>query len=263
MAELSCNTEFIGKQYTWLEEIDSTNSLLRRMLADSSNVPTEGTIIIADSQNAGRGRSGHTWSSPAGTSIAMSILLQPKVDDNSIPIITLIAALAVSDAVKKVCGLDTKIKWPNDIITVAGHKICGILTELDITGGKKSLILGVGINVNQHSFPDEIKSVATSLRIETGKEIDRSLVVSAFAEALEKYYKKFLTTGDMSLLKDEYEALLVNIDREVRVLDPSENITGVARGIDELGQLLVETNDGMIHHVYAGEVSVRGIYGYV
>ena len=271
----NCNTEFIGKQHIWLEETDSTNSLLRRLLSDGVTIehktyggmliegaPKEGAMIVADSQNAGRGRSGHTWKSPAGTSIALSVLLKPDVNDNSIPIVTLIAALAVSETVKKVCNLDTKIKWPNDII-VGGRKICGILTELDITDGRKSLILGVGINVNQQSFPDDISDIATSLLIETGVEVDRALVVSTFAEALEKYYKKFLITGNMSLLKNEYEKLLINIGKEVKVLDPLENITGIARGIDDNGELLVETKEGVVRHVYAGEVSVRGIYGYV
>ncbi len=275
MGIINCDTEFIGKKYIWLEETDSTNSMLRRLLDDGVTIehktesgmliegrPIEGTIIVADRQTAGRGRSGHNWESPAGTSIAMSVLLRPAVDDNSIPIITLIAALAVSHAIKEVCSLDTKIKWPNDII-VNNRKVCGILTELDISNGNKSLILGVGINVNQEAFPEEISQVATSLRMETGSQVDRELVVDRFAEALEKYYKLFLQTGDMSLLRDQYENLLINIDKEVKVLDPSENLTGTARGIDELGQLIVETEDGELHSIYAGEVSVRGLYGYV
>lgn len=275
MSEIKCDTEYIGRQYIWLEETDSTNSLLRRLINDGVTVehevekglliegtPAEGTIIVADRQTAGRGRSGHSWESPKNTSVAMSVLLRPEVDDNSIPIVTLIAAIAVCDAVRKVCNLDTNIKWPNDVL-INNRKVCGILTELDITSGTKSLILGVGINVNQDSFPEEINAIATSLSIESGEYVNRENLVERFAESLEKYYALFLKTGDMSLLKDEYEKHLININRAVKVLDPGDSFEGTARGIDEYGQLLVETGDGTIHRVYAGEVSVRGIYGYV
>lgn len=260
MGHINCETGFIGRNYKWLDEIDSTNSLMRRMLMDED--VAEGLMLIADHQDAGRGRSGHTWSSPIGSSIALSVLLRPDVDENSIPIVTLVTALAVAKAIHTLHNIDVAIKWPNDII-VGGKKVCGILTELDLSRGVKSLIVGVGINANQESFPDEIKDVATSIKMITGKDCDRERLVEYFAACLEEYYKTFLKSGDMTELIDEYNSLLINIDREVKVLDPSENITGIAKGIDELGQLLVETDDKVTHHIYAGEVSVRGIYGYV
>jgi len=190
------------------------------------------------------------------------VLLRPQISDDSISMVTLIAALAVSEAVRKVCDIVPDIKWPNDIV-INGRKVCGILTELDITDGVKSLIVGVGINVNQNLFPEEIADKATSIMNEAGRLIDREELMQHFAEALEYYYEIFLKTGDMSGLLDEYNGKLINMNREVKVLDPSENIEGIARGIDPMGKLLVETEDGEIHHIYAGEVSVRGLYGYV
>lgn len=275
MGELICSTNRIGRQYIWLKDTDSTNSVIKRLLQDGTTIenedgcgrliegdPEDGLIIISDHQNAGRGRSGHDWESEAGTSLAISVLLRPDVTDDSISIVTLVSALAVAMAIKKTCGVDSMIKWPNDLVC-RGRKVCGILTELDITGSRKSLILGVGINVNQRIFPKELYDKATSLFIETGKQIDREELMKQFAESLEYYYDIFLRTGDMSALKDEYNSHLINNDCEVTVLDPAENITGIARGINDSGKLLVETPDGIIHEIYAGEVSVRGLYGYV
>jgi len=275
MAEINCDTGYIGRQYLWLKETDSTNSLMRRLIGDGVTIegimdsgrliegnPPEGTLIISDHQNAGRGRSGHSWESPAGTSIAMSLLLKPKIDDDSIPMVTLIAALAVCRAIENECGIKAAIKWPNDIL-INNRKVCGILTELYTGNDGKSLIVGVGINANQDEFPAEIADIATSLKLELDDYTDREALVEGFAKAFEEYYEIFLKTGDMSELKDRYESLLINTGREVKVLVPGETITGTAGGIDERGRLLVKTSDGVIHPVYAGEVSVRGIYGYV
>lgn len=275
MGELICSTKLIGKQYLWLEDTDSTNSVIRRLLRDGTTIepgeeggrliegtPAEGLVVISDHQNAGRGRSGHDWDSEPGEGLAISVLLQPEVDDDSISIMTLVTALAAAKAIKLTCDVKPMIKWPNDLVC-RGRKVCGILTELEIVNGKKSLIVGVGINVNQRSFSKELDDKATSLRIETGKEVDREELMKQFVEAMEHYYAIFQKSGDMSDLLDEYNDSLINIDREVKVLDPSEDITGIAKGIDKKGQLLVETEDGIIHEIYAGEVSVRGLYGYV
>jgi len=275
MHNLKCNTRFIGKQYIWLDQVDSTNSMLKRLINDNTTLepqvgfgtliegtPEPGMIVIADYQEAGRGRSGHNWISPKGTSLAISVLLRPEVSDESKSMITLIAALAVWDAVFKTCGIEASIKWPNDIV-IGKKKVCGILTELDITDGIQSLILGVGINVNQDSFPEDIADKATSLMKEAGHYIDSEEVMKNFAESLEHYYDIFVESGDMSVLLEEYNSKLINRDAEVKVLDPSEDITGLALGIDNEGKLIVRTDDGVEHHIYAGEVSVRGLYGYV
>lgn len=282
MGSFKVSTEYIGKKYIWLSETDSTNSVLKRMLTSKQlskgNVaeipvkefdkaeptfeePADGMMVIADYQSLGRGRLGKSWCSPFGKSIALSLLLLPKNLNDGISCITLVAALAVSAAIKKVSGLETQIKWPNDIL-LSEKKVCGILTELDTSTERNAVIVGVGINVNQEEFPKDIENIATSIFLETAEQTERELIVKNFAEYFEKYYKIFLSTYDMSLLKEEYNGLLVNKGRDVNVLEPDGNIRGKALGIDNEGRLIVKT-DNDTHHIYAGEVSVRGIYGYV
>jgi BirA family biotin operon repressor/biotin-[acetyl-CoA-carboxylase] ligase len=128
------------------------------------------------------------------------------------------------------------------------------------------VIVGVGINVNQGErtlFPEEIRDTATSLKLECGHAIDRSILIAMIMERFEDLYGRFTDSGDLAYLTDRYDELLVSRDREVRVLDPQGEYTGISRGIDDRGELLVETPDGEVHRVYAGEVSVRGLYGYV
>lgn len=275
MTGFNADTKYIGKNYLWLEETDSTNSMMRRLLRDGTTIesrqeygaviegtPREGMMIISDYQSLGRGRSGKNWTSAPGDGIALSLLLMPESMGGGTSCITLVAALSVAAAIEKTSGLKPQIKWPNDIL-LNEKKVCGILTELDTTQGKNSIIVGVGINSNQQEFPAEISETATSIFLETGTPSDRESTVKYFSEYFEKYYEIFLKTSDMSLLKEEYNSLLVNKGRVVKVFDPKENIMGIAEGIDDEGRLIVKTDTGITHHIYAGEVSVRGIYGYV
>ena len=275
MTGFSADTKYIGKNYLWLEETDSTNSMMRRLLRDGTTIesrqeygaviegtPREGMMIISDYQSLGRGRSGKNWTSAPGDGIALSLLLMPESMGGGTSCITLVAALSVAATIEKTSGLKPQIKWPNDIL-LNEKKVCGILTELDTTQGKNSIIVGVGINSNQQEFPAEISETATSIFLETGTPSDRESAVKYFSEYFEKYYEIFLKTSDMSLLKEEYNSLLVNKGRVVKVFDPKENIMGIAEGIDDEGRLIVKTDTGITHHIYAGEVSVRGIYGYV
>ena len=275
MTGFNADTKYIGKNYLWLEETDSTNSMMRRLLRDGTTIesrqeygaviegtPREGMMIISDYQSLGRGRSGKNWTSAPGDGIALSLLLMPESMGGGTSCITLVAALSVAATIEKTSGLKPQIKWPNDIL-LNEKKVCGILTELDTTQGKNSIIVGVGINSNQQEFPAEISETATSIFLETGTPSDRESAVKYFSEYFEKYYEIFLKTSDMSLLKEEYNSLLVNKGRVVKVFDPKENIMGIAEGIDDEGRLIVKTDTGITHHIYAGEVSVRGIYGYV
>ncbi len=275
MTGFNADTKYIGKNYLWLEETDSTNSMMRRLLRNGTTIesrqeygvviegtPREGMMIISDYQSLGRGRSGKNWTSAPGDGIALSLLLMPESMGGGTSCITLVAALSVAAAIEKTSGLKPQIKWPNDIL-LNEKKVCGILTELDTTQGKNSIIVGVGINSNQQEFPAEISETATSIFLETGTPSDRESTVKYFSEYFEKYYEIFLKTSDMSLLKEEYNSLLVNKGRVVKVFDPKENIMGIAEGIDDEGRLIVKTDTGITHHIYAGEVSVRGIYGYV
>ena len=192
----------------------------------------------------------------------MSLCLEPKISLEHIPGLTLVMALAVAEAIKEVSGSDSQIKWPNDIV-VNGKKICGILTELCFQKGKGIVIIGVGVNVNTEEFPEEIREIASSLKSETGKEICREALIVSVMKYFERFYEQYEKTEDMSLLRETYENMLANKERCVYVLDPQQPYQGVAKGITDAGNLIVVREDGTTCEVYSGEVSVRGLYGYV
>ena len=252
------HTNWAGKTVHFARETDSTNLWIKRLAKEGA---PEGTLALAEFQSAGRGRLGRSWEVPEGTSVMMSILLRPKFEPQYAPMLTLVMGMAVAKAVKKL-GFDVSIKWPNDVV-VSHKKICGILTEMGVRDGKIDYaVIGVGINVNIREFPEEMADKATSLYLESGREFDRSQIPGLVMEAFEEYYEKFAATCDLSGLKEEYESILANYDQPVRVL-AKEPYEGVARGITDGGELLVEKTDGTIVAVSAGEVSVRGLYSYV
>ena len=252
------HTKWAGKTVHFARETDSTNLWIKRLAKEGAS---EGTLALAEFQSAGRGRLGRSWEVPEGTSVMMSILLRPKFEPQYAPTLTLVMGMAVAKAVKNL-GFDVSIKWPNDVV-VSHKKICGILTEMGVRDGKIDYaVIGVGINVNIREFPEEMADKATSLYLESGKEFDRSQIPGLVMEAFEEYYEKFAATCDLSGLKEEYESILANYDQPVRVL-AKEPYEGVARGITDGGELLVEKTDGTIVAVSAGEVSVRGLYSYV
>ena len=252
------HTKWAGKTVHFARETDSTNLWIKRLAKEGA---PEGTLALAEFQSAGRGRLGRSWEVPEGTSVMMSILLRPKFEPQYAPTLTLVMGMAVAKAVKSL-GFDVSIKWPNDVV-VSHKKICGILTEMGVRDGKIDYaVIGVGINVNIREFPDEMADKATSLYLESGREFDRSQIPGLVMEAFEEYYEKFAATCDLSGLKEEYESILANYNQPVRVL-AKEPYEGVARGITDGGELLVEKTDGTIATVSAGEVSVRGLYSYV
>ena len=258
LSEEAGSTRFLQRVEAF-SEIDSTNEQVKRLAADGA---PEGTLVVAEQQSTGKGRKGRNFLSPPGVGIFMSMLLRPKVRVEDASRITLISALAVQEGIFNATGLNCQIKWPNDIIS-GKRKLTGILTEMSLEEERISyLVVGIGINVNHTSFPEELKDIATSIRMETGKSIRRAPLLVRVAESFEKYYEIYEKTGDLSALKDRYNELLVNRDREVEVLDEMHPCTGISEGINEKGELMVRTNEG-IKHVSFGEVSVRGIYGYV
>ena len=252
------HTKWAGKTVHFAREMDSTNLWIKRLAKEGA---PEGTLALAEYQSAGRGRLGRSWEVPEGTSVMMSILLRPKFEPQFAPMLTLVMGMAVAKAVKDL-GFDVSIKWPNDVV-VSHKKICGILTEMGVLDGKIDYaVIGVGINVNIREFPEEMADKATSLYLEGGREFDRSQVPGLVMEAFEKYYEEFIKTCDLSGLKEKYESILANYDQPVRVL-AKEPYEGIARGITNGGELLVEKQDGTVVEVSAGEVSVRGLYSYV
>lgn len=253
-------TSFAGRDLQYFDVIDSTNLEAKRQAEDGAR---EGLLVVADKQEAGRGRRGRSWSSPSGANIFMTLLLRPQIAPEKTAGITLVMAASVAKAVREVTGLPAMIKWPNDIV-VHKKKTVGILTELTMEMGYvQYLVCGVGLNVNQIDFPDEIKETASSFYLESGKKVNRAFLIERIMEYFEEYYQIFLETEDMTGLLSIYNEMLVNKEAEVRVLDPKGEFEGIAHGITKTGELVVEKKDGSVEHIYAGEVSVRGIYGYV
>ena len=250
----------IGRELLCFDTIDSTNNELKRRAVSGS---VDGTVILADQQTGGRGRRGRSFVSPAGKGLYLSAALRPQCPLSEISTLTAWTAVALCDAVEAVCGVRPGIKWPNDIV-VDGKKVCGILTEMSMEQGYiQHIVIGVGINVRKQEFPEEIRDRAAAIDEQCGFRISRSQLIADIMEAFEEDYEIFLRTHDLKGLRASYAELLVNQDREVCVLDPKGEYRGIARGINDQGELLVERPDGTVEEVYAGEVSVRGIYGYV
>lgn len=245
----------------YFETIDSTNEEVKRRAAQGAE---EGLVISAGTQNAGKGRSGRRWESPIGESVATSLLLRPTLPTSQLGAVTLVAALAVQRTIQGLYGLEAGIKWPNDIV-IHGKKVCGILTEMSVAKGQAEyVVVGIGVNVNNRRFPEELLDKATSIDLELqdkGKGSCQDLTQRIWQE-FALLYEVFSMTGDLSVLMEEYNRYLVNRNQQVRVLDPLGSWEGVARGINSTGALLVETKDDL-RCVDSGEVSVRGIYGYV
>lgn len=254
------HTEWVAKEVLYFDTIDSTNTKAQELA--EKGYPS-GTLVVADKQESGKGRRGRSWVSPFGTGIFMTLMIKPDINPNNASMLTLVAALAVAKAITSVTGEEAMIKWPNDIV-VNSKKVCGILTEMNAQFDYiNHIVVGIGINVHNESFPEEISQMASSLMIEAGgKRFHRAQIIAETMSYFEQYYDTFLKTQDLSALVREYDELLVNRNKSVRVLDPKEPFDGKAMGITPKGELIVDTWESR-KLVSSGEVSVRGIYGYV
>ena len=254
------HTDWVAKEVLYFDTIDSTNTKAQELA--EKGYPS-GTLVVADKQESGKGRRGRSWVSPSGTGIFMTLMIKPDINPNNASMLTLVAALAVAKAITSVTGEEALIKWPNDIV-VNGKKVCGILTEMNAQFDYiNHIVVGIGINVHNESFPEEISQMASSLMIEAGcKRFHRAQIIAETMAYFEQYYDTFLKTQDLSALVREYDELLVNRNKSVRVLDPKEPFDGKAMGITPKGELIVDTWESR-KLVSSGEVSVRGIYGYV
>lgn len=254
------HTEWVAKEVLYFDTIDSTNTKAQELA--EKGYPS-GTLVVADKQESGKGRRGRSWVSPSGTGIFMTLMIKPDINPNNASMLTLVAALAVAKAITSVTGEKALIKWPNDIV-INGKKVCGILTEMNAQFDYiNHIVVGIGINVHNESFPEEISQMASSLMIEAGgKRFHRAQIIAETMSYFEQYYDTFLKTQDLSALVREYDKLLVNRNKSVRVLDPKEPFDGKAMGITPKGELIVDTWESR-KLVSSGEVSVRGIYGYV
>ncbi len=258
--ESRINTQWLGKKIVYKETVDSTNAEVRRRAEDGED---NGLLVVADGQTLGKGRRGRSWESPKGTNLYFSMLLKPDFAPDKASMITLVAAYSVATVIRKTTGLDAKIKWPNDIV-VGKKKVCGILTEMSMERDYiHHVVVGIGINVNEENYSIELEEMATSLKKEMGNLVLRANLLSDILLQFEKDYLTFLAAESLKPFVEEYNRMLVNKGALVKVLDPKGEFSGIAGGISEDGRLNVFKENGQIESVYAGEVSVRGMYGYV
>lgn len=258
----SIKTQWIGKKVKFYNELDSTNLEAKR-LADNDNDETNGMLIVAEKQNAGRGRRGKQWITPSGTGIWMSLILKPDIEPDCASMLTLIVALATAKSIFSFTGLNTFIKWPNDVI-INGKKVCGILTEMNSERDYiHYIVIGIGINTNIKEFPDEIKAVATSLFIEGNQTFQRSSLIAELLKEFEYYYEKFLQKRNLTDIIVEYNEKLISKNKEVKIIEQKEEWIGTSLGIDEKGRLLVKLSNGEEKKIVSGEVSVRGLCSYI
>lgn len=251
-------TTWLGQRIIYQPCMDSTNRVAKEAGDEGA---CHGTVVITEMQTAGRGRMGRQWASPEGNLYA-SMLLRPSVAAERVSCLTLVAAVAVAEAILEVTNLTPGIKWPNDVV-VAGKKLCGILTESKVgADGVAYVVVGVGINVNQSKFSVDLSNMATSLSLQCGDSIDIDALLTVFLAHFEYYYDVFLQTADLSHIMERYNALLVNRNQEVRVISERETVR-IALGVDSLGGLVVQDMEGNQESIISGEVSVRGMYGYV
>ena len=248
-------------QVHYLPSTSSTNDILKEMARQGA---PHGTAVIAGHQSSGHGRMGRSFHSPGGMGIYMSILLRPKCIPTQLMHLTCAAATAMCDAVEKATGLRPGIKWTNDLV-FGTQKLGGILTELGLSpqGGVDYAIIGIGINCRQNEtdFPEDIRQIAASLEMVTGKRMDPALLAAAMLESLQRMDDRLLTEKDTILA--DYRKNCITIGKEISVVR-GENIRyGQALDVDAEGALIVKYEDGTLETVNSGEVSIRGMYGYV
>lgn len=257
--EAGMTTKRLGRPVHFYTETDTTNNRARELALEGA---PEGTLVVAERQTAGRGRRGKVWESPVGVGIWMSLILRPEILPAEASVLTLMSGLATAEGIEAVTGLHAGIKWPNDIL-VNGKKTVGILTEMDCEMTQVHFVIpGIGINVNTEEFPPELRHVATSLFLESGKTHSRCALVQKIMERMEAYYDSFLESGNFFSMLAAYESRCVTLGREVHVLG-RESFWAEALSITPEGELLVRRKDnGAEEVVLSGEVSIRGVMGY-
>ena len=251
----SIPARIVGREVVVLKSVDSTNEELKRRARDGA---ISGIVVASESQTGGKGRLGRSWKSDPG-GLFFSLLLRPELPPAELSSITLAAGLAVCLAVREYTGLDARIKWPNDII-IGNKKLCGILTEMaaqsDII---EYVIIGIGINVNNREFPEEIRAKTVSLREQTGKLIDRNDFFVAVLKHLDEEAASFISGFSADEFRQISE-LCATIGRRVSASRGDSRIEGTAESISSSGELEVRDDSGKLHRISSGEVVVQGIY---
>lgn len=256
--KMMINQTNVVKAGYYFEQIDSTNQEAKRHALSGQRI---NQLFVADEQTAGRGRLGRTWASQRKEGLWFSLLLYPEIQPDQASTLTLVAASAMSKAIEKTTGLDVGIKWPNDLI-LGRKKVCGILTEMSAEiNHLHYVIVGIGTNLGQMTFDDALKDKATSIRAE-GKSITAKALLEAFLETFEQDYNRFCQQ-DISGVIEEQKKRSVTIGRRVCITRGNEQLEAEAIDIDNEGKLVVRFDDGSVTALFSGEISVRGINGYV
>ncbi|WP_211744977.1 biotin--[acetyl-CoA-carboxylase] ligase [Paenibacillus sp. Marseille-Q4541] len=248
------NTNTFGRRVHLLESTFSTQVDAIKLAEEGEKT---GTLVVADMQTNGRGRQGKNWFSPAGKGIWMSLILRPELPIRYMPQLTLLTGVAVCSAIRNVTGVEAGLKWPNDIL-VDGRKVCGILLESATEDNKvRYCIAGIGIDVNlsEQDYPEELSSIATSLKIESGSMISRSKLIGEVMNELEARYEQYEKEGFAPILK-EWEALSASLGKQVRTETPNLVIEGKAIGLSDSGGLIVLTKEGKKSTIFSGEVEI-------
>lgn len=241
-------TKIIGRKIYSYETTDSTNDVAHRLAQSGS---PEGTVIFSEGQSKGRGRMGRQWLSPKGKGIYLSLILRPDLSPAEAPKITLVSAVAVALAIRKVTHLGALIKWPNDIL-INDRKACGILTEMSAEVNTVSyIVLGIGINVN--TAKADLPKEATSLKIETGEEVPRVELAQEILRELERQYRIFKEKGFKKII-EEWKGLSHTLGEEVKITCHGRKVEGTASDLDTSGALVVRLDNGFTEHITAGDV---------
>jgi BirA family biotin operon repressor/biotin-[acetyl-CoA-carboxylase] ligase len=224
--------------------VDSTQSIAFALAADGA---PDRTVVVADSQSAGRGRHGRPWYDEPGASLLTSILLRPRLTPARLPTLSLTAGVAVAEALAAVAGVDARLRWPNDVL-VGARKIAGILLESRVAGGAPVVALGIGVNVGQRAFPSELASRATSVRLASGRDVDREALLAALLDRLDHWRARLEREG-FGPVRERWRALSDTLGHPVRV----DGVSGVALDVDEDGALVI-ADGARRHRVVAGDV---------
>lgn len=243
----------IGREIFFYEKVGSTNTVASNL----AEQVVEGTVFLADIQEKGRGRLGRVWVSPQGENIYMSIILRPQIETKDATLITIMAAVASANALRKTTGLNISIKWPNDLICHE-RKIGGILTEMK-TDQKGILfsVIGTGINVNTDidAFPEDVREIATSVKNETGKLFSREEIIAEILNEINNWYM-ILKTMKREVLLAEWQRLTSTLGKEVIVVIGQEIYKGFAEAIDDEGMLILRLPSGEMKRIHSGDVTV-------
>lgn len=234
------------------DSLPSTNTEAARQAANGA---PEGLCVVAREQTSGRGRQQRTWVSPADAGLYFSIVLRPRLDISRWPLLTLMAAISVADALADACALDVDIKWPNDI-HAGGRKLCGILAEMIETPQGRACVVGIGINLKESSLPSELRETATTIETMTGHAPDVERLLQSLTHSIAHRYATLLEAGGAEQTIEQWSARSSYArDRRVRVALETETLEGVTRGLEPDGALRVETKAGEIRIIRAGDVT--------